>query len=586
MISMRDGVKLHTVIAIPNGIRNAPILLERTPYDASSFFDKSKIHLRDGVFPGDRTWIDAGYIKVAQDVRGKYGSEGIYMMTRPPIGPLNHSDTDDTTDAWDTIDWLSKHVPEANGRVGMIGSSYDGWTVAMALLHPHPALRVAAAESPMIDGWMGDDWFQHGAFRQINLDYFVEQTSHEGHGDPVPRDGQDDYQTFLDAGSPAAYATLHGIDKLPWWNRILAHPSYDAFWQDQALDRLVAAHPSHVPTIWLEGMWDQEDIYGAEHVWEALRAKGLSTDNHLVIGPWYHSQINGRGETLGPLRWRGDTAEDARSRMLLPFFDARLRPGASAFDLPAATIYNPATDSWDHFAEWPRVEKGGLTAFYLQSGFALALDRTKTSDRDDYVSDPAKPVPFEALPVHFGDHPTWSSWLVQDQRFVATRPDVLSYETPRLTRPLRLSGAPEADLFAATSGTDADFVVKIIDVYPADDADQPTTSGYELPLSLSIFRGRYRAGFDRPSPIPADITQEYRFRLPIINDTILPGHRLMVQIQSTLFPLYDRNPQVFLTNPLTATSTDYRKASVSILHGGNTASAVLLPVVQNLPNAR
>ncbi|MDR6937703.1 putative CocE/NonD family hydrolase [Luteibacter sp. 3190] len=578
MIPMRDGVKLHTVIVIPRGATGAPMLLERTPYDASSFVSDGGARLRDRLLPGDRVWADNGYILVAQDVRGKYGSQGTYVMTRPPIGPLNPTKTDDTTDAYDTIDWLVKHVPESNGRVGMIGSSYDGWAVVMALLHPHPALKVAAPESPMIDGWMGDDWFQHGAFRQKMFDYVVEQTSAKGKGRAVPRTGRDDYQEMLDAGSAGAYAARHGIDRLPWWQRLSSHPAYDALWQGQALDRLVAAHPSSVPTMWVQGLWDQEDIYGAIHSWEALKAKGMAATNHLAMGPWYHSQVNGRADALGPLRWSGDTAAWFRSEVLLPFFDTYLRDRKPARPTPHVIIYNPAEDRWERFADWPGAGPDELTPMYLQpeGGLARALP---DAGRDSYVSDPAKPVPFEPLPIRMGDNASWSTWLVQDQRFVSTRPDVMSYQTPILEAPVHVQGAPVADIFMSTTGSDADVVVKIVDVYPASNADAPELSGYQLPVSLAMFRGRYRKSFEHPSAIDPGVVQEYRFRLPTINYTFKPGHRLMVQVQSSLFPLYDRNPQTYVPNIFFAQPHDYRPATVSIEHGRQGPSAVLLPVV-------
>jgi hypothetical protein len=584
MIPMRDGVKLHTLIIVPRGAINAPMLLERTPYDANSVLSGNSSHLRDRLFPGDRTWADARYVMVEQDIRGKYGSQGKYVMTRPVIGALNPSKTDDTTDAYDTIEWLTHHVPESNGRVGMIGSSYDGWTVVMALLGPHPALKVAAPESPMVDGWMGDDWFHYGAFRQVNLDYFTGQTSAAGKGEAVSRSGRDDYQELLNAGSAGTYATAHGFDQLPWWRRLSAHPAYDALWQGQALDKLVAAHPSTVPTLWLQGLWDQEDMYGAVHSYEALAAAGYAGNNHLAMGPWYHSQINGTGRSLGPLNWAGDTTALFRRDVLVPFFDSYLRDGAPIHILPAALIYNPAEDHWDRFSSWPAIGVPGLTPIYLQAGGGLSFTRPAGGE-SSWVADPAKPVPFEPLPVKMGDHPTWSTWLVHDQRFVSTRTDVMSFETPVLDRPVRLEGAPVADLFLKTTGTDADIVVKLIDVYPDSFAEQPELSGYQLPISLDIFRGRYRKSFAEPSAIPVGAVQEYKFRLPTVNYTVKPGHRIIVQVQSSLFPLYDRNPQTYVPNVFFAKPTDYRSATMTLEHGsaagtdGSGASAVLLPVV-------
>jgi putative CocE/NonD family hydrolase len=574
MIPMRDGVELHTVIVIPKGATNLPILLSRTPYNAGSRPKKEKLRLRDTLWPSNREWVDDGYIFVFQDIRGKYGSKGDYVMTRPPIGALNPSKTDDTTDAWDTIDWLVKNVKESNQRVGMIGSSYDGWTVTMALLGPHPALKVAAPESPMIDGWMGDDWFHYGAFRQVNLDYFTDQTSKTDDGDKLPRAGVDDYQNFLEVGSAGDWAKKYGFEQLGFWNRLSNHPAYDAFWQGQALDKAVVAKPSTVPTMWLQGLWDQEDMYGAVTTWEALRGH---PNNHLVMGPWYHSQINGSAEKLGPFKWNGDTAADFRRDVIIPFFDTYLKDKKPAEALAPVMIYNAAENHWDRFADWPGATS--LTPLYLQAGSGLAF-KAAASGEDSYVSDPAKPVPFMPPPLSFDDHARWSTWLLQDQRAIATRTDVLSYQTPVLTEAVTVQGAPFADIFAKTTGTDGDFVVKIIDVYPPTVAEQPEMGGYELPVSQDIFRGRYRQSFEHPSAIPAGKVQEYKFRLPTVNYVFKPGHRIMVQIQSTLFPLYDRNPQTYVDNIFFAKPADYRKATISVTRGAQGASAVLLPAVK------
>jgi len=534
--------------------------------------------MADAVWSGDKDWADGSYILVWQDVRGKYGSEGKYIMTRPPMGPLNPTTTDDTTDAWDTIDWLVKNIKESSGNVGMIGSSYDGWTVAMALLHPHPALKVAAPESPMIDGWMGDDWYHYGALRQVNLDYFSGQTSKKGEGESIPRANYDDYTNFLDAGSAGDYAEANGFKQLPWWNRFSAHPAYDAFWQLQALDKLLVAHPSDVPTMWLQGLWDQEDIYGAVHAWEALKKAGHGTNNHLVMGPWWHSQINRDGWNMGPLKWPGNTTAQFRQNVMIPWFNHYLRGTPLPKPLPEAMIYNPVEKHWDGFANWKVASDQQLTPLYLQADMGLGFEQPN-GDGDSYVSDPAKPVSYLPRPIPTQNEDRWRTWLVQDQRFVVDRSDVLTYTTPVLTNTVRLEGAPIADLFAKTTGTDGDFVVKLIDVYPGTDPTDPTMGGYELPVSLDIFRGRYRQSFADPSPIPANQVQEYKFRLPTVNYEFKPGHRIMVQIQSSLFPLYDRNPQTYVPNILFAKPSDYKKATVTIEHGTDGRSAVLLPVV-------
>ncbi|MFN2169719.1 MAG: CocE/NonD family hydrolase, partial [Anaerolineae bacterium] len=322
MIPMRDGVKLHTLILTPKHARDLPLILERTPYDASAdCAANNSPHLADAVWSGWTDWADGSFILVCQDLRGKFASQGKYILNRPPRGPLNPTKTDDTTDAWDTIAWLVKHLEQSNGKVGMIGASYDGWAVVMALLHPHPALRVAVAASPMIDGWMGDDWYHYGALRQeYVLHYSTWMMTQKGFGESVPRENHDNYTEFLQAGSASAYAAAHGLKQLPWWNRFAVHPAYDAFWQLQAMDKLVAKHPSDVPTMWLQGLWDNEDIYGAVHAWEELKKAGHGTNNHLVIGPWWHSQIYRDSWQTGPLRWPGNTTARFRQKVLIPWF--------------------------------------------------------------------------------------------------------------------------------------------------------------------------------------------------------------------------------------------------------------------------
>jgi len=579
MIPMRDGVKLHTVLLIPKGAKDAPIVLTRTPYNASKRLSRSNSTHMLAVAPeSDEVFVNAGYIVAYQDVRGKYGSDGEYVMTRPVRGPLNPTNVDHVTDAYDTIDWLVKNTPESNGRVGMIGSSYEGFTVVMALLGPHPALKVAAPESPMVDGWMGDDWFHYGAFRQTNLDYTSDQTTKKGEGESVPRSSADDYEEFRRAGSAGDYIRAHGLNQLPWAQKLVEHPAYDSFWQGQALDKLVAEHPSNVPTMWLQGLWDQEDMWGAIHCYLALKAKGQADHNYLVMGPWRHSQVGNSGFNLGPLKWDGDTALQFRRDVLLPFFNQYLKPGAPKAETPPVFIYNTGENHWDRLKNWPLA--AAMKPLYLQADFGLGFDRPAGSGASDsYPSDPAKPVPYVPRPVRFSDSERWRTWLVTDQRSVADRPDVLTYQTPPLTEPLRISGMPEADLFAATTGTDADWVVKLIDVFPDQVPSQPELGGYELPVSMDIFRGRYRESFEHPSAIPAGQPQRYRFTLPTTNHIFEAGHRIMVQIQSSWFPLYDRNPQTFVPNIFFAKPADFRKATETVFRSGEQASAVRLPVV-------
>jgi putative CocE/NonD family hydrolase len=587
MVPMRDGVKLYTVIVIPKGATRAPILLSRTPYSAKVQTTRTESpHMLDELLASDDVFVTAGYIRVYQDVRGKYGSEGLYLMTPPPVGPLNSSGVDDSTDAYDSIDWLVKHVPESNGRVGMIGCSYEGFTVLMALIHPHPALKVATSESPMVDGWLGDDWFHYGAFRQINLDYFTQQTTTRGEGPSIPREGYDDYTNFLRRGSAGDFARYGGLDELPYWKKIEAHPSYDTFWQTQALDKLIATQPLKVPIMWLQGLWDQEDIWGAIHSYGAVEPKDTANDkNYLVMGPWRHNQLIADGYSLGPLKWEGDTAREFRHDVLLPFFNQYLLDNAPRADTPPVLIYNTGEKRWNSFKSWPPSCDANCPnksrALYLTAGGELSFHAPDAAmpQYDEYVSDPFKPVPYRPRPVDPNDDNAWRTWLVEDQRFVDGRPDVLTYTSEPLAAPLRVSGAPIANLYASTSGSDSDWVVKLIDVFPDSVSSEPAMGGYELSISLDIFRGRYRTSFDHPEAIKPNELLLYRFGLPTVNHVFEPGHRVMIQLQSSLFALYDRIPQTFVPNIFEAKPTDYQKATQRVWHTPDKATFISLPVV-------
>jgi putative CocE/NonD family hydrolase len=589
MIPMRDGVKLFTVIAIPKGATHAPMVLERTPYNAGGRVKETEPHMLDAMPLADDAFVRAGFIRVYQDVRGKYGSEGEYVMTPPPTGPLNPNGPNDTKDAYDTIDWLVKNVPESNGRVGMIGSSYDGFTVVMALLDPHPALKVAVPESPMVDGWMGDDWFHYGAFRTTNLDYIRGQTAQHGGGyRAIARQDPDDYINFLRAGSAGDFGRAGGLDQLPFFSKIVEHPAYDAFWQEQALNAAVAKLPLKVPTMWLQGLWDQEDMWGAIHSYEATEPKDHNNNlNYLVMGPWRHSQVGSEGSSLGPMHWNGDTTEQFRHDILLPFFNQYLLDNGPKADTPPVLIYNTGENHWDRFNSWPLSCDSGCQSkpkpIYLSADGKLSFQAPDASAPkfDEYVSDPAKPVPYRPRPVLRDDGDAWHTWLLKDQRFVDGRPDVLTYETEPLTSPVRVSGRPEVNLYASTSGTDSDWAVKLIDVYPDAYPTDKSMEGYQLSISLDIFRGRYRTSFEHPEAIKPNEPLLYKFGLPTVNHVFLPGHRIMVQVQSTLFPLYDRNPQKFVPNIFNAKPGDYQKATQRVWHTPSDASMIVLPVVES-----
>jgi putative CocE/NonD family hydrolase len=592
MIPMRDGVRLHTVILVPMGTKSAPILLTRTPYDATALTSHAySSHLGpilQGYDNATDVIVEGGYIRVVEDVRGKYGSEGDYVMNRPLRGPLNPTAVDHATDTYDTIDWLVKNVPETNGRVGILGISYDGFLPLMALINPHPALKVAVPMNPMVDGWMGDDWFHNGAFRQENMAYIYEQEATRDNTAHWWTTHFDDYDMFLQAGSAGELGRQRGLEQVGFWRKLLEHPSYDAFWREQAVDKILAAQPLKVPVMLVHSLWDQEDIYGAPAVYRAIEPKDTNNDKvFLVMGPWHHGQEIREGSSLGALRFGSDTAAYFRREILRPFLDHYLKDGAPKMDVAPVTVFETGTNTWRRLSAWPSgCERGcAIRATPLYLGAALkagfAAPQTNDATYDEYVSDPSKPVPYRmrpARPVSAADS-TWRQWLVDDQREPSGRPDVLSFVSDVLTAPVKISGQPVANLVASTSGTDSDWVVKLIDVYPDEVADQPAMGGYQLMVSADIFRGRYRESLETPKAVEPDKPLLYRFALPTANHTFLPGHRIMVQVQSSWFPLYDRNPQTFVPNIFWAKPGDYRKATERVYHAPGQASFVELPLV-------
>jgi putative CocE/NonD family hydrolase len=596
MIPMRDGVRLHTVILIPKGARRAPMLLTRTPYDATATTSYAQSsHLAPELNGYDNALdviIPGGYIRVVQDIRGKYGSEGDYVMNRPLVGPLNGTTVDESTDTYDTIDWLVKNVPQSNGNVGELGISYDGFEPLMGIIHPHPALKVAVPMNPMVDGWMGDDWFHNGAFREQNMPYILEQEATRDNSAKWWTSAFDDYDVYLRAGSAGELGRQHGLEQVGFWNKILAHPSYDAWWQQQAMDKILARQPLSVPVMLVQSLWDQEDIYGAIAVYKAIKPKDTNNDKvFLTIGPWHHGQEIENGSSLGALDFGSNTSLYFQKNILGPFLAHYLEDGAPKDDVASVNAYVTGTNEWERLDSWPAGCALGCsihpTPFYLNAGFTASFrppvaGTPAAPGYDEYTSDPAKPVPFRARPIQqIGYVPplTWVQWLVDDQREASGRTDVLSYESDELTVPVKISGQPIANLVASTTGTDADWVVKVIDVYPDEVGSQPTMGGYQLPVSMDIFRGRYRQGFDTPQPITPNAPLLYKFELPTANHVFLPGHRIMVQIQSSWFPLYDRNPQTYVPNIFWAKPGDYKAAMMRIFHEPGRASFVELPVV-------
>jgi uncharacterized protein len=594
MIPMRDGVKLNTVILIPKGVTHAGIVMTRTPYDAKELthhvYSGHLGPMLEGYDNATDVIVEDHYIRVIQDIRGKYGSQGDYVMNRPVHGPLNPTPVDDATDTYDTIDWLVKNVPESNGRVGTIGISYDGFEPLMSLVNPHPALKVAVPMNPMVDGWMGDDWFHHGAFRQQNMAYIYEQSASRDNFYKWWTSYHDDYDLFMQAGSAGELGRQYGMEQLGFWNKMIAHPAYDSFWSEQAVDKVLGAQPLKVPTMLVHSLWDQEDIYGALAVYRAIKPKDTSGSMvKLVMGPWHHGQEIDEASSLGAIKFGSDTGKYFREHILRPYLAQYLKDGAPKADIAPVTAYQTGANQWQRLSHWPLACEEGCKAksqpLYLQADNKLGFSaQSSGASYDEYISDPAHPVPFRARPIQpigYDNGLTWSQWLVDDQREASGRTDVVTYTSEVLTQPLTIAGAPVVHLVASTSGTDSDWVVKLIDVYPDQVAEQPEMGGFQLAVAMDIFRGRYREGYDNPKALAANQPLAYRFELPNANHVFLPGHRVMVQVQSSWFPLYDRNPQTFVPNIFWAKPADYQKATQRIYHAGDQASYISLPVISD-----
>jgi putative CocE/NonD family hydrolase len=592
MIPMRDGVKLHTVILVPRGAKGAPILFTRTPYNANELTRRGQsAHLGTTLQGYDNAVdviVEGGYIRVIQDVRGKHKSEGDYVMNRPLRGPQNRTPVDHATDTYDTIDWLVKNTPESNGKVGILGISYNGFLPLMALFNPHPALKVSVPMNPMVDGWIGDDWFHNGAFRQLFVDFIHDQQATRDSSIKFWRSHFDDYHTFLSAGSAGEVGRRYGMEQIGFWNKLIAHPSYDAFWRDQAVDKLLAKQPLAVPVMLVHSLWDQEDIYGAIAVYNAIEPKDTGNDKvFLAMGPWYHGQMIGDGTAIGPVKFDSDTSRTFRREILRPFLDRYLKDGAPKADIPPVFAFETGSNTWRRLSAWPSGCASGCTIkptpLYLQPGLKTGLTAPRGGAAfEEYVSDPAKPVPFRSRPIQpigFAGGMYWRQWLVTDQREASGRTDVVSFVSDVLTAPMKISGQPVVNLIASTSGTDSDWVVKLIDVYPDEVPHDAPMGGYQLMVSADIFRGRYRESLEIARPLVAGKPLPFRFNLPTANHVFLPGHRIMVQIQSSWFPLYDRNPQTFVPNIFWAKPADYRKATQRIYHAPDQASFVELPLV-------
>jgi len=578
MIPMRDGVRLHTEIYIPKDAKEAlPIFLERTPYGISAQ-DKGYSH---ALYSYTHMFAD-GYIFVFQDIRGRFGSEGQFVMNRPVHDPADAKGIDESTDTYDTIDWLIKNVPNNNGRVGIAGISYGGFLAAMALVNPHPALKAASEQACMGDTWLGDDFFHNGAFRfSYGYEYATEMETNKEHFH-LNFDRDDLYDWYLHVGPLSNINKKHLHGKIPSWNSFVEHPAYDDFWERKAI--AYALHQTTVPNLNVAGWWDQEDFYGPMATYANLEKSDTAHLDFLVVGPWNHGGwAHGPGNFLGSVPFGSNTGEYFREQVEAPWFAYWLHDKGT-LPMKEALLFQTGSDTWTRFDSWPPKDAQTRSLYFGANG-KLSFDAPKTDSSDafdSYVSDPANPVPYRQRPVdetYPSDHPgRWYTWLVQDQRFVDGRPDVLTWKTEELTEDVTLTGQVTAKLFASTTGSDADWVVKLIDVYPEKFDSDPSLAGYELMISDEIFRGRYRNSYEKPEPlVPGQITP-FSIDLHTADHVFKKGHRIMVQVQSTWFPLYDRNPQKFVPNIFEAKESDYQKATEKVYRSSKFPSHVEIQV--------
>ena len=582
MIPARDGTKLHTEIYTPkNAGEPLPIILERTPYGLND--DEKGYSRKLGRYA---EMIAEGYIFVFQDIRGRYGSEGKFVMQRPVRDPKDPMAIDEGSDTYDTIDWLVKNVPHNNGRVGLLGISYGGWLTVMGMLDPHPALKAVSEQASPADMFLGDDFHHHGAFR---LSYGFEystmmETDKTNFSFQFDRFDTYDWYLRLGALSNANKNYIHGM--LPTWNDFVAHPNYDSFWKQQAMP-FILTRP-RVPNLNVAGWWDQEDFYGPMKIYELLEKNDPDHLNYLVAGPWNHGGwSHGTGQSLGPIPFGSDTALYFRQKIEAPWFAYWLK-NKDSLPLKEALLFQTGSDTWVQFDSWPPRNAQVHNLYFREDG-NLSFD-APTSDSaqafDSYISDPAHPVPYRNRPIDMtypADHPGgWYTWLVQDQRFVDNRPDVLSWQTGELKEDVTLAGQVTAKLFASTTGSDSDWIVKLIDVYPEKFPQDWKLSGYELMIAGEVFRGRFRNSFEKPEPLTPGVITPFTIDLHTANHVFKKGHRIMVQVQSTWFPVIDRNPQKFVPNIFEAKESDYQKATQRIYRSKRYPSSVKISV---LPSA-
>lgn len=574
MIPMRDGVRLYTQIDAPaNAKEPLPILLLRTPYGLGTLKPEQVAGLLSEL-------SEDGYILVRQDIRGRFKSEGQFVMLRQPRDPKDPKAIDESSDTYDTIAWLLNKVPNNNGRVGMAGTSYGAWLSVMGMLDPHPNLKAVVQQASPADMWIGDDFHHNGAFRlSYGLEYaYMMESSKEISNVANIIDRYDSYEWYLNLGPLSNVDKKYFHGKLPTWNDFVNQPDYNEFWKRQAfapwLNRVT------VPIMNVAGWWDQEDFYGPLKIYELLERHDAANQNFLVIGPWNHGGWSrGDGTKLGRIDFGSPTAAHYRKNILAPFFGYYLK-GKGSPTRPEALTFRTGVNQWIEHNEWPPKQNVAQRKLYLQPNKKLSFvtpSVTRGQSFDSFVSDPANPVPYRPRPIQV--RVGWNIWLVEDQRFVDHRPDVLTFESETLTEDVTVSGEIFANLFASTSGTDSDWVVKLIDVYPEKFEADPSMSGFQLMIAGDVFRGRYVKSFEKPEPLAANKVYHYQIPFHANDHTFKKGHRIMVQVQSTWFPVIDRNPQKFVPNIFMATETDFQPATQRVFRSGQHASYIALPVV-------
>jgi putative CocE/NonD family hydrolase len=573
MIPTRDGMRLYTQVYVPTPAREQlPILLLRTPYGTGQL-SSARVAALLPELTAD------GYIIVLQDIRGRFKSEGQFVMLRQPRDPTDKKAIDESTDTFDTIEWLLKNAPNNNGRVGIAGTSYGAWLAVMGMLDPHPALKVVVPQASPADMWIGDDFHHNGAFRlSYGFEYtYMMESSKEISDVAAVIDRHDAYEWYLGLGPLSNANAKYFHNRLPSWNDFVNHPDYDAFWKRQGfapwLNRVT------VPTLNVAGWWDQEDFYGPLKIYELLERHDSVNRNFLVVGPWNHGGWSrSDGQKLGPIDFGSKTSEYYRKNVLARFLAYHLK-GKGTLDLPEALTFRTGANEWVRHDAWPPKRNVVARQLYFQAEGKLSFDpppKTAAEAFDSYVSDPANPVPYRHRPVEVRSG--WTTWLVEDQRFVDHRPDVLTWTTEPLKDDVVVSGKVVANLFASTSGTDSDWIVKVIDVYPEKYEPDPKLGGYELMIAGDVFRGRYRNSFEKPEPIVPNAVTRYEIGFPANDHVFLKGHRIMVQVQSTWFPVIDRNPQRFVPNIFLAKESDFQRATQRVFRSGRHASYIAMPV--------